>query len=145
KDPRPGQGGPVSRGPCGQQQRGRRPAGPAGDIFVEATLDKKEAYVGEQVLLTYKLYTQVELASLPQPRQLPGYTGFWVEEIPVDPRSTIRRTVVRGKEYLELTLMKKAIFPTKSGDLSIDETAFEILVRAQSDDPFDSFFNPAQP
>jgi hypothetical protein len=41
--------------------------------------------------------------------------------------------------------MKKALFPTKSGDLSIDETAFEILVRAESNDPFDSFFNPAKP
>jgi len=33
----------------------------------------------------------------------------------------------------------------RGGDLAIDETAFEILVRAESDDPFDSFFNPARP
>ncbi|MBI3447785.1 MAG: protein BatD [Acidobacteria bacterium] len=138
------QAGPFNLGPFGPRPQ-RKAAAPAGDIFVEATVDRKEAFVGEQILLTYKLYTQTELAALPQPRQLPSYTGFWVEEIPIDPRTTIKRTVVRGKEYLELTLMKKALFPTKSGDLSLDETAFEILVRADGGDPFDSFFNPARP
>ncbi|HZE89940.1 MAG TPA: BatD family protein [Verrucomicrobiae bacterium] len=138
------QAGPFNLGPFGPRPQ-RKAAAPAGDIFVEATVDRKEAFVGEEILLTYKLYTQSELAALPQPRQLPSYTGFWVEEIPIDPRATIKRTVVRGKEYLELTLMKKALFPTKSGDLPLDETAFEILVRADSGDPFDSFFNPARP
>jgi len=145
KRARPQESGPFQLGPFGSQRGARRQRTPAGDLFMEATLDRKEAYVGEQILLTYKLYTQMELAALPQPRQLPSYTGFWVEDIPVDPRATVKRVVVRGKEYLEVTLMKKAIFPTKSGDLDIDETAFEILVRAESDDPFDAFFNPARP
>ncbi len=136
--------GPFQPGPF-SPRGARRDRPPAGDVFVEATLDKKEAYAGEQVLLTYKLYTQMELAALPQPRQLAAYTGFWVEEMPVDPRATIRRTVQRGKEYLEITLMKKALFPTRSGVLPIEETTFEILVRAGTDDPFGAFLNPARP
>jgi hypothetical protein len=127
------------------ERRPRNAPEPAGDVFVEATLDRPEAYVGQQALLIYKLYTQLELAALPQPRSLPAYTGFWVQEIPVDPQATIKRVVVRGKEYIELTLMKKALFPTTSGDLPIEDTTFEILVRVRGDDPFDAFFNPSRP
>ena len=112
-----------------------------GEIFVDAAVDRSEAYVGEQVLVVYKLYSQVDLAALPQPKELPDFTGFWVEELPLDPRSTLKRTVLRGKEYIELTLMKKALFPTKSGDLGIDEIVFEVQVRQRSNDPFDAFFN----
>ena len=47
--------------------------------------------MGEQVILTYRVYTQVELLEVPAPQQLPSYTGFWVEEIPLDPRVTVHR------------------------------------------------------
>lgn len=137
--------GPFQRGPFESSPGERRSAPPAGDVFVEATLDRKEAYVGQQVILTYRIYTQVELASLPQAKQAPAYTGFWVEEIPVNPQASIERAVVRGKEYAQVTLAKKALFPTKSGDLPIEETLYEILARERSDDPFSRFFNPAQP
>ena len=142
---REGGSGGLQQGPFGAVRPGRR-GEPAGDVFVEAVLDRKEAYVGEQVLLTYRIYTQLELTSLPQPRQLPALTGFWVEEIPVDPRSTISRKILRGKEYAEITLMKKAIFATRSGELPIEETIFEIMVRApETDDPFAGFFQNARP
>ena len=141
---RPSRPGPFVTGPFERPGRERRSAGVEGDIFIEVTLDRKEAYLGQQVLLSYKVYTQVDLASLPQPKQLPAYTGFWVEEIPVNPQASIRRTVLRGKEYAEITLAKKALFPARSGDLKIDETVYEILARTTSDDPFDRFLTPAQ-
>ncbi len=96
-----GRGGSLLEGdPFGSLlgRRGAEPQAPEGEIFIEATLDKERAYVGEQVLLTYRIYSQPTLAALPQPQEAPSLTGFWVEEIPIDPRSTLRRTIVRGKE-----------------------------------------------
>lgn len=114
-----------------------------GEIVVEAQVDKTEAFVGEQILLTYKVYTQLQLMELPAPQRLPSYTGFWVEEIAVDPRASIHRVTREGKEFIELTLMKKALFPTSSGELSLEETIFSLPVKAESHDPFDSiFFTP---
>jgi len=135
-------GAPRSpRGLFGQQ---REPE-PAGEILVESTLDRTSAYIGEQLLLTYKVYTQMELVEVPSPTQLPSYTGFWVEEIPTDPRDNIRRVRRGGKEFVEITLMKKALFPTTSGTLTIEPTAFGLPVRAQAKDPFDSiFFTPTK-
>jgi len=118
---------------------------PAGEILVESQADKREVFVGEQVLLTYKVYTQLDLTEVPVPQQLPSYTGFWVEEIPVDPRATIHRVEREGKDFLEFTLMKKALFPTSSGELSIEETVFGMNVKVPSRDPFDSiFFTPTR-
>lgn len=119
---------------------GRRSGAEEPDIFMEAILDRESVYVGEQVLLVYRLYTQAELAALPQPRELPAFTDFWVEEIPVDPRSTLARKTVRGREYTEITLMKRALFPTRSGALTIGETVFEIPIHHRSNDPFERFF-----
>ena len=112
---------------------------------MEAQADHTDAWVGEQVLVTYKIYTQLDLVELPSPQQLPSYTGFWVEEIAFDPRASIRRVTIRGKEFLEVTLLKKAIFPTTSGDLTIDETVFGVPIKVRGADPFDSiFFTPTR-
>ncbi|HZI95126.1 MAG TPA: BatD family protein [Patescibacteria group bacterium] len=130
-----------SAGPGIGPRRGS--AQPSGEIEVEAQVDKKEIYVGEQVMLTYRIYTQLQLMELPAPQRLPSYTGFWVEEIPVDPRASIHRVTRDGKEFIELTLMKKALFPTTSGDLTVEETVFGMPVKVDSHDPFDSiFFTP---
>ncbi len=143
-----GRGRARGRGPGlqGPATPGRRQTDPRqeGELIVEAQLDRKEAWLGEQILLTYKVYTQMDLLSVPAPQSLPSYTGFWVEEIPVDPRSTIQRVTRQGKDFVEITLMKKALFATASGDLTIEETIFELPVKAASRDPFDSlFFTPS--
>jgi hypothetical protein len=137
--------GRIRKAPAGPL-RGRLPAvgGPAGEpegeVLVEAQVDRKEVYVGEQVLLTYKVYSEPDLVDVPGPQKLPSYTGFWVEEIPLDPRSTVRRVPRGGRSYLEITLMKKAIFPTTSGDLAIEETVVGVPVKVRSGDPFESIF-----
>ncbi|MFQ5700565.1 MAG: BatD family protein [Acidobacteriota bacterium] len=116
-----------------------------GEIFVESEVDKSEVYVGEQILVTYRVFTQRELADLPSPQALPAYTGFWVEEIPVDPRATIRRVTRDGELYHEFIVMKKALFPTTSGRLRIASTAFGLPVKMRGRDPFDAiFFTPTR-
>ncbi len=141
---REGSGRRSGRSPSGGSSGARRSAEEEPDLFMEATLDRERVYVGEQVLLVYRLYTQAELAALPQPTELPAFTDFWVEEIPVDPRSTIRRATVRGREYTEITLMKRALFPTRSGALAIEETVFEIPIQHRSSDPFERFLGRAR-
>ena len=116
-----------------------------GDLIVESIVSRERVYLGEQVLVTYSVLTQVDLADVPAPQQLPSYTGFWVEEIPVDPRTTIRQVSRDGKEYTEFVLMKKALFPTTSGRLKIESTAFGLPVKVRSRDPFDAlFFTPTK-
>ena len=145
--------GNLRRGATARPRTGESLTGPrreanepeVGEILVEATLDRKEGYVGEQFLLTYKVFTQIDLMEVPAPQQLPAYTGFWVEEIPIDPRATARRVTRDGAAWLEITMMKKVLFPTASGRLTIEETAFGMPVKIRSRDPFEGlFFTPTK-
>ena len=48
-------------------------------IFIKAEIDKRKAYLGEQITLTYNLYKNVN-ASI-EPFQIPEFPGFWLEDI----------------------------------------------------------------
>ncbi len=115
------------------------------NVFIRAIADKRNVVKGEQVTVTYKLYTKLNISS-PQISKLPQYKGFWAKEL--DTGSNIRFGVemYKGVRYRSATLKKVALFPTKSGKLTVTPFALEIPVivkrRAQrSNDPFDSFFN----
>ena len=51
-------------------------------VFIIAELDKENAYLGEQITVTYKLYKDIDtrISGIDQ-FQMPDFNGFWVEEI----------------------------------------------------------------
>ena len=49
------------------------------DLFLEVKVSKNEAYVGEQIKLTYTFYTRV--ASKVLSTEFPEYGDFWVEKL----------------------------------------------------------------
>jgi len=116
------------------------PAGTTGgkDVFVELVADKTRAYVSEQLILTFRFYTRVNL--LRQPEYVPPTTtGFWVEPLPKQPSY---QTIVDGLTYLVLEV-KSAVFPTRAGTLTIEPATLRCVIedagRASSRDPFDRF------
>ena len=52
----------------------------AKNVFIVAEANKTRALLGEQITVTYKLYTKLNIAS-PQISKLPSYEGFWAEEV----------------------------------------------------------------
>ncbi len=126
--------------PSGQPQQ---QAEKAAKLFVRAEVDKKEAYIGEQITVSYSLYTRIDIAQYGITRQ-PGFTGFWKEEIVKQPEQlAFQEQDVNGVPYAVALIQKVALFPTQSGEVSIDPmiVGFLIRVRGQSRDPFDQFFN----
>lgn len=113
------------------------------NVFIVAEASKTRAYIGEQITVTYKLYTKLNIAS-PQITKLPQYQGFWAEEI--EPSQTISFNIgmYKGERYRVATIKKVALFPTKTGTLSV--TPFELNIpviikkRRTSNDIFDEFF-----
>jgi hypothetical protein len=89
------------------------------DLFLDARLDKTRVYVGEQVTVSWRLFTQSEILkyrSLVEPK----HEDFWVEDLFV-PQGHLSwdRQVVRGQEYTVALLLKKAMFPLKAGRLTV--------------------------
>lgn len=125
--PPPGSGGRQSQG-------GARPL----DFFVRAEADKREAYVNEQVTLTFKFYSRVRLSKDPE-YSPPTATGFWVEDLP-----PVRQFMedVDGTQYL-VNEVKSALFPTSAGDLTIGPATVKVTRSAADNwrlrDPFQVF------
>lgn len=112
---------------------------PPGRVSVASEVDSRTAYVGQQVTLRVLLDTQTEILNLGS-KESPTFPGFWAEEIKLPENLELRR-VQRGTEaFNEYTLMKRALFPTGSGPLSIPPMTYQVQVRRRSQDPIESFF-----
>ena len=121
--------------PSGGEIKGEALAG-GGELFLQSKLDKKEAFVGEQITLNLKFYTSVRLLDQPQLTS-PSYTGFWVEEL--SPQKQYYQ-VIEGKRYL-VHEIKKALFATASGEFTVEPFELRVTVegRRRRRDPFSIF------
>ncbi len=114
------------------------------NVFIRAIPDKRTAYKDEQIILTYKLYTRLNISS-PQISKLPSYQGFWTKELDMPNNISFHYEMYKGKRYRVAEIRKVALFPRKTGKLKI--TPFELTVpvivqrRRSRGDIFDDFFN----
>lgn len=128
-----------------QQSDEIRTAEIAENLFIRAIPDKQKIYQGEQVTITYKLYTRLDIASQMSVSKLPQYKGFWVEELESSRNITFETENFNGKLFRVGILKKAALFPSQTGELAV--TPFEIVVpvrikqQSRSNNPFDDFFN----
>lgn len=121
-------------------------------LFARASISKNNPYQGEQVILTYKIYTQVSLSQY-QIDKLPGNKGFWSEDITRDGNVRQYEEVVDGRRYNVAEIRRGALFAQESGNLTIEPLDLDVLALVQRQrqrtgsiwDLFDDpFFNPAQ-
>ncbi len=113
--------------------------------FLRAEVDNANPYLGEQVLVTYKLYYRVNITNYGI-SQSPSYPGCWSQDIESNDQATQHTETVNGKRYKVAEIHKEAIFPQKSGEIVTKPMEFQILARIRDDsrrsrDPFDRFFD----
>lgn len=113
-------------------------------VFIRAIANKTTALYGEQITVTYKLYTRLRI-STPQLSKLPSYPGFWAEEIPMPQTLQATNETINGKRFVSYVLKQVALFPSQTGELSVTPFKLKIPVtierRRKSNNPFDDFFN----
>ena len=113
------------------------------NAFITAEIDKENAYIGEQVTLTYKLYKNIELSL--EPFEIPEFSGFWVEELFRPNQLKFKNVNINGVRYQVSTLYKAALFPITGSEYDIDPLKVKVKLqkrrKRQSRDPFfDPFF-----
>ncbi len=116
------------------------------NLFILATADKQKTYMGEQVTVTYKLYTRLNIASQMQVSKLPSYEGFWAEEINVSNNISFTTEMYKGKQYRVGILKKVALFPSQLGELDVTPLVLDVPVQIRQKQKsrgniFDDFFN----
>lgn len=115
------------------------------NLFIRAIPDESNVYKGEQINVTYKLYTRLNISS-PQISKLPTYKGFWSEETESPENINFNVEMYDGKRFRTADFKKVSLFPTNTGKLTV--TPFELKIpvivqkkRRARNDLFDDFFN----
>lgn len=112
------------------------------DLFITATASKTTAYEQEAILLTYKIYTVVDLRGFDNVK-LPDFKGFHSQEVelPNDRRWGLEH--YKGRNYHSTIYRQFVLFPQHSGKLTIDAARFDASIEKMDaiDDPFEAFFN----
>ena len=111
------------------------------DLFITATASKTTVHEQEAILLTYKVYTLVNLRQLYG--KMPDLKGFHTQEVELPQQKTFSLEHYKGRNYNTTVWSQYVLFPQQTGKLEIPSITFEGVVAQQtiSDDPFDAFFN----
>jgi len=125
------------------------------DVFLKAFVSKANPVEGEQVIVSYKIYTRVPIPEYAVTK-LPSSVGFWAQDLldaSYKPKQTSER--IGGQQYAVAEIKKEALFPQKAGKLIIQPIQVDVIAqltvkqskKKRSNDPmggdpfFDSFFN----
>lgn len=112
------------------------------DLFIRATLNKTKVYEQEAVLLTYKVYSAVNLTNLDFPT--PDLKGFHIQEVELPKEKQFELDRYNNRNYQSLIWRQFVLFPQQSGKIEIPSLEFEGVVAVQtrrSMDPFEMMFN----
>ncbi|MCD4679267.1 MAG: BatD family protein, partial [Bacteroidales bacterium] len=143
---------PNKTQPQGQAGKQQQASGSQGidskSLFFKATANKSNPMIGEQINISFKIYTSVNIAQYTVD-EFPAFAGFWTQDLEGNKKQPKQHyEVIDGKRYIVAEIHKKAIFPQKSGKLRIDPMKIECLIQVQSksrrstgDAVFDQFFN----
>jgi hypothetical protein len=116
----------------------------ARDIFIDVIPSSRTAIQNQQITVGYMLYFR-EGIQLRQSRLTDSWDaeGFWREELEVDTRPIPQVVVRDGLRYNRITLKRASVFPTRTGDLSIDPLRIEseAILPNRSSDPLARFFS----
>ncbi|MBL4708558.1 MAG: protein BatD [Flavobacteriales bacterium] len=101
-------------------------------VFVKAIVDKKSAYVGEKVTVTYKLYSKLTLSGI-NLEAPPSFNGFWTQDIQsLYDKIQLSREQINGEVYQVAELQQTLLYPQRSGNLIIDPMSIKATVQVQS-------------
>lgn len=120
------------------------------DLFLKASVSNASPYLGEQVVVTYKLYTSVAIAQY-SINKLSSNKGFWSENLTKENEKPKQyKEYLNGKQYIVAEIRKVALFPQESGKLNVEPLEVEVIAQIQNqrrrtnsifdffDDPFSS-------
>lgn len=113
------------------------------ELFMRAILSKTAVYEQEAVLLTFKVYSAVNLSSVS-----PGAIDIkdcLVQEVELPQNKSGNMEHYNGRNYIVYTWRQFVLFPQKSGELEIPSVKFDAVAAVETNmgsaDPFDFFFN----
>lgn len=120
------------------------------DVLVKAFASNSNPLQGEGVVITYKIYTKVQISGI-NISKAPAFPGFWSQNLTKDNDKLQPTTqMINGEQYLVADIRKYSLFALKTGKLVVDPMELTCVAqvrkqtRTRTGDPFfDDFFNDA--
>ena len=135
-----------------QQGRGQRSGNDSGAqtssghisgnaLFMKVSANKSRVHEQEPILLTYKVYTLVNLTSLTG--KMPDLKSFYTREVPLPQQKSFHIETLNGRPYRTVTWQQYVMFPQTTGKLEIPSLDYEgmVMLENRDVDPFEAFFN----
>lgn len=138
-----GQGG-AQNAPDAQPQGTANKAVGDKDVYMELTASKTKVFEQEAVLLTYKLYTLVNVQQLSG--EMPQLDGCHVQEVGAKAQMQLKYERVNGRNYGTAVWRQYVLYPQKTGKMEVPSITFDAQIEVvnRSQDPFDIFFGGGQ-
>ncbi|MES2131719.1 MAG: BatD family protein [Bacteroidota bacterium] len=113
------------------------------DLFVRTYLSKTKCYIGEQITITQKVYSRVDLRGF-QNIKFPPYNGFWSQQQEGNKQINLQQENLNGINYYVAEYNKVYLFPQRTGAITIEPVELECIVRRatqrQPRNIFEQFF-----
>jgi len=118
------------------------------NIFIRTEVSKTNVYEQEAILVTYKLYTLVDVVQFTNAK-LPDFSGFMKQDIDQNKNAQLSTENYNGRNYGTIILSQVLLYPQRAGVIEIGKANFEAVIRVQNraqvrsifDDFFDSYTN----
>ena len=96
------------------------------EVFVKVEADTTEVYLGQQVIINYKLYTTADIENYDIVKEA-DYPGFYSQDVRRFNARVIRE-VIDGVQYTTKVLKRIALFPQQTGLLTIEPMSLRLGV-----------------
>lgn len=118
------------------------------NLFIRTDVSKTNVYEQEAILVTYKLYTLVDVVQC-NPKKMVDFNGFMKQDIDQPTNKQFALENYRGRNYTSVVLYKFLLYPQHAGILQLDKWNFEAVIQVKNktavrsifDDFFDSYTN----
>ncbi|MCX6231362.1 MAG: BatD family protein [Bacteroidetes bacterium] len=130
-----------------QQQNNQPSSLSENDIFIKTSVSNASPLQGEQIIVTYKLYTSVAVSQY-SINKLASNKGFWSEDLlKENERPKQYKENLNGKQYIVAEIRKVALFPQDVGTLNIQPLEVDVVAqlpsqRRKTNSIFDFFDDP---
>lgn len=125
------------------------PAELSKQIFLRVVPDKSNVYQGQQVTVSFRLYTRIGIDDS-RVDKIPDLTGFYNEDTKTPQQQQQQQVqwkveTYKGLKYNTADIKQSLLFPEHSGNITIDPFEMTFLVRqpVHSNDPIEQFFGGA--
>lgn len=117
-----------------------------GDVFIRTGVSKNKCYVGEQVTITQKVYSRLQMIGFQKFAQ-PTYDGFYSQAQESTSKGQAIVENVDGVNYYTYELFRSSAIANKTGKISLSPVEGDVVVRRQTNakpkNIFEQFFGSA--